>query len=179
VIFEDRKENRSHRPRKGAGFTLMEILVVCFIISLTLVVSIPALRDTLLTDPLKTTARKIIGTVRSLREDAIREQQAYVLTFDLAEKRIRYQKEGDQNPEKAAGDDGNMGMELPSSVHIMDIWTKSDGKQNKGTITLWISPQGYMDKTVVHITDDSDTISILFSPFLGSIKVVDGYVDLE
>lgn len=177
---EGREESRPCRLKEEAGFTLIEILVVCFIISITLIVSIPTLRDTLLSDPLKTTTRKIIGTVRSLREDAIREQQAYVLSFDLGNKRIRYQKGGGQDgDQKEAAVEDKKGVELPSDVRIMDVWTKSNGKQSQGTITLWISPQGYMDETVLHVTDESNTISILFSPFLGSIKVVDGYADFE
>lgn len=186
MTLERKKVDRFYyRRNKEAGFTLIEILVVCFIISITLIVSIPALRDTLLTDPLKTTSRKIIGTVRSLREEAIREQQPYVLSFNLEEKRLGYQKANEQDrgrEDTFVSQDyksREKEIELPESVHIMDIWTKSDGKQSQGTIKLWISPQGYMDKTVIHITDDSDTISIFFSPFLGSIKVVDGYADLE
>ena len=59
-----------------AAFTLVELLVVCLLISLTLAVSVPALRDTLLTDQLKATSRKIIGAIRERREEAVRDQQS-------------------------------------------------------------------------------------------------------
>lgn len=166
------------RHGNEAAFTLVELLVVCLLISIMLAVSVPVLRDTLLTDHLKATTRKIIGTIKALREEAVREQQSFSLYFDIEQKRIWYEKDGekDQEEQKAAME---RGLHLPSSVRILDVWTKSDGRQSLGTATLWISRQGYMDMTVIHMTDDSDTISIVFSPFLGAIKVVDGYADLE
>ena len=94
----------------------------------------------------------------------------------MEKKRIWYEKDDEKDPEerKASFD---RGMQLPASVRILDVWTKSDGRQVEGIASLWITRQGYMDQTVIHMTDDSDTQSILFSPFLGSIKVVDGYAE--
>lgn len=185
VLFELRKKARC-RNKTEAAFTLLELLVVCFLISIMLLVSVPALRDTFLTDPLKSTTRKIIGTVRSLRGEAIRSRQSFILSFDLDHKRIKYKKDIEQKINQQDLDEKKNPVEtdttvvdLPSSVQIMDVWTKSDGKQTQGTVDLWISPQGYMDMTVVHITDDNETLSIFFSPFLASIKVVGGYADLQ
>jgi type II secretory pathway pseudopilin PulG len=164
--------------RDETAFTLIELLVVCLLLSLTLAVSVPALRDTLLTDQLKATSRKIIGAVRERREEAVRDQQSFVLYVDMDKNHIWYEKDGEKDPEerKASFD---RGMQLPASVRILDVWTKSDGRKVGGIASLWITRQGYMDQTVIHMTDGSDTQSILFSPFLGSIKVVDGYAEVE
>ena len=166
------------RQGSEAAFTLVELLVVCLLISITLAVSVPALRDTLFTDHLKATTRKIIGTIRELREEAVREQQPFMLYFDMEQKRIWYEKDGEKDPEQQQVF-FDRGIQLPASVRILDVWTKSDGRQTQGIASLWITRLGYMDMTVIHMTDDSDTISIIFSPFLGSIKVADGYLDLE
>ena len=161
-----------------SAFTLVEILVVCLLISITMAVTLPTLRDSLVTNDLKTATRKIIGTIRELREDAIREQQSYTLYFDMGKKRIRYAKDNDKAKEEQTRSIESE-VQLPPAVRILDIWTKSDGRQSLGTATLVINRQGYMDITVIHMTNDSDTISIFFSPFLSSIKVVDGYADFE
>jgi type II secretory pathway pseudopilin PulG len=164
--------------KSETAFTLIELLVVCLLLSLTLFVSVPVLRDTLLTDQLKAASRKIVGAVRERREEAVRDQQSFVLYVDIDKKYIWYEKDGEKDPEerKASFD---RGMQLPDSVRILDVWTKSNGRQIEGIAGLWITRQGYMDQTVIHLTDDSDTRSLLFSPFLSSIKVVDGYAEVE
>ncbi len=166
------------RSGNETGFTLVEILVVCLLISITLAVAVPTLRDTLLTNQLKAASRKIIGIIRDLRETAVNEHQPYTLYFDLGKKRIWYEKDNEKDRQDHIQLPENE-IQLPAAVRILDIWTKSDGRKSFGTATLWISRQGYMDMTVIHITDESDTISIFFSPFLGSIKVSDGYANFE
>ena len=161
-----------------SAFTLVEILVVCLLISITLAVTVPTMRDSLVTNDLKTATRKIIGTIRELREDAIREQQSYTIYFDMEKKRIRYAKDTDKAQEEQTTSIESE-IQLPPAVRILDIWTKSDGRQSHGAATLLINRQGYMDMTVIHITNDSNTMSISFSPFLSSIKVVDGYAEFE
>jgi type II secretory pathway pseudopilin PulG len=166
------------RHGSEAAFTLVEILVVCLLISIMLAVSVPTLRDIMLTDHLKATTRKIIGTIRELREEAVREQLSFMLYLDMEKKHIWYEREGKSGPEERQASI-DRGIQLPASVRILDVWTKSDGRQARGVPGLWISKQGYMDMTVIHMTDDNATISIMFSPFLGSIKVADGYLDFE
>ncbi len=162
--------------RKEAAFTLLELLVVCTLISIMLAVSIPALRDTLFTDPLKASTRKIIGMVKGVREKAIRLQGSVLLHIDADEGTIWYDDvnvSGGTAVKKTT-------LELPSSVRIVDVWTKSAGKSDIGSVILHISKRGYMDHTVIHLGDDGDgSMSIVFSPFLGSIEVFDEYISLE
>jgi Tfp pilus assembly protein FimT len=169
--YGDRAENE-------AAFTLIEVLVVCLLISIILSVGIPALHDSLLTNQLKATSRKIISTVQGLRNEAIRSRQSFTLFIDLDGNRMWHKPD-----ESITTKDRQRSVKditvFPSSIHVVDVWSKSMGKQSQGTKTLWITPQGYMDMTVFHITDGGETISILISPFLGSIRVVDGYADLE
>ncbi len=158
-----------HSARKEEAFTLLELLVVTTLISIMLAVSVPALRDTLFTDQLKASTRKIIGTVKGVREAAIRKQLQIPLHLDTDEGTIWYDDNGK-----------TIQHDLPSSVKIVDVWTKSGGKNDTGDIVLNISKQGYMDHTVIHLSDDSDAnMSIVFSPFLGSIEVFDEYISLE
>ncbi len=160
------------------AFTLIEVLVICFLISIMLSVGIPTIRDDLLTDQLKTASRKIIDTVRGLREEAVQDGQAFSLFLDLEGKSMWYlrdeqmKQEDQDHPEKDI-------FKLPNSVRIVDVWTKSGGKMTEGTIHLMISQQGYMDTTVIHLAESKDIKSIFFFPFLGSVKIVDGYADFE
>ena len=179
AVMSIRKRFRSLlRYGNERAFTLVELLVVCLLISITLAVTVPTMRDSLVTNDLKTATRKIIGTIRELREDAVREQQSYTIYFDMEKNRVWYAKDDNKAREEQTTSLKSE-VQLPSAVRILDIWTKSDGSQSLGTASLWISRQGYMDMTVIHITNDSDTMTISFSPFLSSIKVVDGYAEFE
>ncbi len=159
------------------AFTLIEVLVVCLLISIILTVGIPVLNGTLFTDQLKTASRKIIGTVRDAREHAVSNQKSLVLVFDLERDRLWYEND---DPKTTQGKRPAVhAVYLPPSVRIVDIWTKSQGKQSHGTVNLWIKKQGYMDRTIIHITNTDDILSIILSPFLGSIKVVGGYAESD
>lgn len=168
--------------RKNSGesaFTLFELIVVCALISVMLVVAVPPLRNNLLTDPLKASSRQVVGFVKGLREKAIREQQAYLIYFDISGNSIWAEKDHEivlLDSEKANED----GVRLPEPVRILDVWTTGEGKLESGRPVLWVTKQGYMDQTVIHLgTDGGEVMSLLVSPFLGTVRIADSYVDLD
>ncbi len=162
-----------------SAFTLFELLVVCALISVMLAVAVPTLKNSLLTDPLKTSSRQVIGLIKAVREKAVRDQQAYLITFDRTENRIWFLKESAVGLEDAEENITDV-LHLPEPIRILDIWTRSDGKQETDRPTLWVSKQGYIDETLIHLGNDEDEVlSMLFSPFLGNVRITDKYVDLE
>lgn len=162
-----------------SAFTLFELLVVCALISVLLALGVPTLKNTLLTDPLKTSSRHIIGLIKAVREKAIRDQQAYLISFDLVDNTIRFLKESAKGQEDPDAEETDV-LHLEKPVRILDLWTKTEGKLDDGQLTLWISKQGYIDETLIHLGNDEDEVmSILFSPFLGNVRITDSYVDLE
>ena len=171
---------RQGGPGRGeAAFTLFELLVVSALIAVMLAVAVPTLKNTLLTDPLKTSSRQVIGLIKAVREEAVREQQAYVITFDLEKNRIWYRKETaveQQEPDEVAAD----ALQLAQTVRVTDIWTRSDGRLDEGQPQLWVSRQGYIDETLIHLENDEDEVlTMLFSPFLGNVRITDSYVEME
>ncbi len=160
----------------------MELIIVCILISLVLSISIPTLRNSLYTNELTSTTRKIIGTVKELRNLAVREQQPYLLHFDLDDNKIWYEiddgEDGDDSLDE--DEDEEKGMVFPTGISITDVQTHSQGIKSLGSMTVWISKRGYMDQTVLHISDEDDKAFTLFlSPFSGSAKVYEDYVEFE
>ena len=69
--------------KQNKGYTLIEMTLVVFLLGVILAISIPNFRYSLLTDGLKSTTRKIIGIVKEVRNEAIREQKTYLFNVDL------------------------------------------------------------------------------------------------
>ncbi len=165
--------------RNESAFTLFELLVVSALISVMLAVAVPTLKNTVLTDPLKTSSRQVIGLIKAVREKAVRDQQAYLITFDLSENRIRFLKESVVGFDDT-GEDITDELHLTEPVRILDVWTKSEGRQDTDRQILWVSKQGYIDETLIHLGNDKDEVlSMLFSPFLGKVQIMDTYVELQ
>lgn len=61
----------SRKPRKGSGFTLLELLTVIVIILVMLGVSIPVLRNMSRSSKLRASARDLISMMRYARSEAI------------------------------------------------------------------------------------------------------------
>jgi type II secretory pathway pseudopilin PulG len=162
-----------------SAFTLFELLVVCALISVMLAVTVPTLRNTLLTDSLKSSSRQIVGMIKGTRELAIREQQAYLIYFDLTNRSIWVEQEAEKGLDELEEEDKKI-LQLPGSVRFLDVWTSGEGKLESGRPALLISRQGYMDQTMIHLGDDDDEVlSLLFSPFLGNVQVFDSYAELD
>ena len=61
----------------------------------------------------------------------------------------------------------------------MDVWFKGKGKKVDGDISIRFSKKGYVEQTVIHLgAEDGREFSLVLSPFLGTIKIYDKYVDI-
>jgi len=170
-------EGAGIRGRKAGsnsrGFTLLELIVVCFLIGIMLVVSVPTLKNTFVDDPLKATARKIIGFINGVRELAAREQQPYFLFFDRGDTLVRYEKDIPAGLKETK--EVKQELDFPAEVKLSEIWTQSEGVYGDDQNRIWISPKGYMDQTVLHLADKTRVMSLHFSPFLESVTIYDKY----
>lgn len=161
----------------AAGFTLLELVIVMVLVSLFMVVSIPALRNTLLDDPLAVSARRLIGYLGSLREMAVGEQQGYLVVADLDENRLWFRSESALAKEDAEPPESGLYSPV-APVRLKDVWRRETGAVVSGQAELWMSRQGYLKMTVVHLEDsDGKTLSLLLRPFLPEIEVRDGYYE--
>lgn len=166
---------------RGAGFTLLELIIVLVLIGLLMVVSIPALRDRVFDDPLRAAGRKLIGYIDGVRDMAVREQRSYVLFIDLNENRLWYLREADLKTGEAAVPEKGV-LQLSGGVELRDVWMKAAGVVREGIAELWVSRQGYLDQTVFHLAnkgEGEETLSLRILPFLPTVEVLDGYYEPE
>jgi prepilin-type N-terminal cleavage/methylation domain-containing protein len=156
------------------GFTLLELVVVIGLLGLMLVVTVPRFRQTLTTNELKASARKIIGLVREVRDRAIRDHKDYRLHIDIGANRFWVVADGATVEDTTLAKENGLG--LPAGVRVLDVWLQSRGKQTAGEVVIRFSRKGYIEQSIFHLgADDGDRISLLLTPFLGEIKIYDGY----
>lgn len=162
------------------GFTLLELIIVCLLITVSMAFSVPSLRQAMVIDQLAASSRKVIALIKEVRTLAAQEQQPYLVFVDLDRDKIWYQLDIPDSKEKKEIETHQPGIQLPPSVHFQDIQSGTPEKKTSGEVALWINRQGYMDQTILHLADDQDNIiSLVLSPFLGTIKAHDTYINLE
>jgi len=154
------------------GFTLLELLIVCLLISISLAFAIPTLRNNLVSDELASGSRKVISLIKSCRSRAVSQHQSFLIFYDVAEGKFWYQPAETKDESKIAPS----AISLPPGVQIRSV-TQASTIKDKTTKqnSIWISKQGYMDKTAIElISKDNKSISLLISTFLPVIKVIEG-----
>jgi prepilin-type N-terminal cleavage/methylation domain-containing protein len=166
-----------HQINTAKGYTLIELTVVVFLIGVMLAVSIPRFRYSLITDNLKSTTRKIVGLVKNLRNEAIREQKIYFLHVDIEANKLWIEFDAITEEEREMAQE--KAFHLPVDVRIVDFWTKSNGKTTEGEVAIKFNKKGYVDQTIIHLgAEDGREFSLVLHPFLAKIESYDKYVDI-
>ncbi|MEA3471618.1 MAG: prepilin-type N-terminal cleavage/methylation domain-containing protein [Thermodesulfobacteriota bacterium] len=159
------------------GFTLVELTVVIFLVGLMLLIAIPRVRDTVLTNELKSTVNYLAQTALELRSTSVREQIDYLLYLDINDRLIWFHT-SDMTPE-AKSESKKRAYHLPGNVKIADGYRFGREKQIDGEIIIRFFREGYVQPTVVHLVDGSDFFTLVFEPFLNDIKVHESYIEIE
>lgn len=162
------------------GFTLLELIIVCLLITVSLAFSVPNLRQALVVDQLAANSRKVIALIKEVRNLAAQKQQPYLIHFDLDRKKIWYQQDVPASKEEKKHETPHPSIQFPSSVRVQDLQIGTAEKKTSGEVVLWVNRQGYLEQTILHLADDQDNIiSLSLSPFYSTIKAYDTYVSLE
>jgi len=157
------------------GYTLIELIVVIVLLGLMFGLVVPKFRQAVISDGLDATSLRLIGLVEDLRERAISNQVSYVLHFDMREKELwAFPTDATAEEQETARE---RAYRLPDDVAIEDIWSWSRGKLYDET-SIHFSKKGYIEQSMIHLqSEDGRQLSLELTPFLGSIKIHDGYVD--
>lgn len=136
------------------------------------------MRNTFLTNPLKSTARQVVGLINEVRQTAVRNQQAYQLHFSQLENRIWYEKDAPEETQSLEEESNKQKQELqfPESIRIANFWLHSSGVSSEEQTSLWISKKGYMDQAAIQLSDSgSDSLTIKLNPFTEPIIITEEF----
>lgn len=174
----------SNKRSDERGFTLLELIVVTALMGIMLSLSIPSMRDSFFTDPLKSAARNMMGLVSGVRAQAVRSRQPYLLHISQADNRIwceMDQPEGSESQKEAEALESDIpatkDLVFPESVHVAGVWLENDEDPALDDMVAWISEKGYMTETIIQLEDDEGNhLNVQFYPFIGPAIVGDSAV---
>lgn len=165
---------------QNAGFTLIELILVMFILGGLLLIAAPKISNVTETS-LKSASRNLGGMIKYLYSDSIFKKNIYKLRFDIDQN--QYWVESIQNKKFAVSDDPILKRrKLPDGVFFEDIFTeRSQEKIKKGNeVFILFLPSGFVDYAVIHIGSDSnESYTIETKPYTGGTKIYDQYYDLR
>jgi hypothetical protein len=164
----------SHVLRSSRGFTILEIILVLFLLVGLLGIILPRIS---LEENLGSVGRRMVGTVRSLQSMAISTQKTVRLYIDV-DRGVYWPVILDGNQEKLPNDAAwATPLNLPATVRFSDILAVQ-GKKESGRVELSFYPTGRIDSTTMHLTDARNNIlAIVIEPVTGAIRMSDERIE--
>ena len=157
---------------------MIELMVILIFAGIVLGLTIPRFQTGFLTDDLKASTRKMIGLIRGLKDEAVREHKVCFLHFDLESN--RYWIESTLMSEEERARAAENAFVLPGGIQVLDVWFRDKGKQMVGQTAIRFSEKGYIQPSVIHLgSEDERVFTLELSPFLGKVRIHEGYIEFE
>ena len=164
--------------KTNSGFSLIEILVVMFLIGSFFLFAVPRFQDITEVN-IKSASRKLSGIIRYTYNESIFKKNMYRLVFDLDND--EYWVEVLKGTEFVESKNPVMTKKkLPSGTFFRDISTeRSFGKVQEGRdIFLLFLPTGFVEYAVIHLeTESRRNYTLVTNPYTGITNVYDEYVE--
>ena len=141
------------------GFTLIELIIVIFIISLTTALIMPSFWGTG-ERALKSEAKRIGNTLRYIYDEAAGKKQPYVLKFNLDKDTWKFESEIESRSFK-----------LKEDVMFKEIVIPSLGEISFGEVELIFTPTGPEEPIALHLIKDNAEYTVEFNHLSGRAKI--------
>ncbi|MEQ1791886.1 MAG: hypothetical protein E8D51_06290 [Nitrospira sp.] len=163
-----------HALRSSHGFTILEIILVLFLLVGLLGIVLPRIS---LEENLGSVGRRMVGTVRSLQGMAMLTQKTVRLYVDL-DRGIFWPVILDGNEEKVPTDaTWATPLNLPEHIRFSDMLA-SQGKKETGRVDLFFYPTGRVDPMTMHLVDkNNNVLAIAIEPVTGAIRMSDERIE--
>jgi len=163
--------------KREQGFSLLELMVVLFVVGLVLAFTFPKFQN-LLGGDIKSVSRKLVGTIQYLYDESAIQRKIHRLNFDLTEQKYWASVLQETNevtrmevpvlPERV----------LPRGVRLEDVVVLHEGKVTQGETFTEFYPIGGVEKTTIHLRDSrGEKITLEINSLTGKVHVHEGYHD--
>jgi general secretion pathway protein H len=157
------------------GYTLIELSVVVLLIGMMLLIAVPRVRDTLLRDDLTAATRQLVVVARELKNEAVREQVDYLLHLDLDRPGF-WTYSADTTAEKQAAIRKGA-VRFSGGIRIAGVRHPREAARMDGETVIRFFSGGYAEPTVIHLTKEDRTFTLVLHPFLPTVGVHEKHVD--
>lgn len=163
-----------HALRSSSGFTILEMILVLFLLAGLLGIVIPRMS---FGENVGTVGRKLVGTIRSLQGMAILSQKTVRLYLDL-DRGLYWPMVLDGNQEKTPIDaTWTIPFALPDSIRFVDVVT-AQGRRESGRADFYLYPNGRIDTATIHVIDTGNNLlGLAIEPVTGLITVSDERIE--
>ena len=160
-----------------AGFTLIEIAVVLFLMALMALLIVPSTR-TFHMSRLKHESRRLAGRAAFLYDQASAQKVVLRLTFNIDAQAYSVSRLDPHSAAPVFAPDLEAGagpVKLPPDVRLRDVTVEGQGTVTRGTVDCNFYPEGYVDATVIHLADPAGSVFTLsFQPLTGRVSIARG-----
>ncbi len=168
----------SHPLGASAGFTLLELAIVIFIMALMFTLVVPY-TGSYRKARLKSEARRLAGRASYLFDEASAQKVFLRLVFDLNHQVysvVRMDPYAMPTPSfQPDRTGGGAPVAMPPAIAIRDVTVGDIGTFTAGMVSTQFYPEGYVDATLVHMVDLSGHVMTLaFNPVTGRVSIAEG-----
>jgi prepilin-type N-terminal cleavage/methylation domain-containing protein len=161
----------------SAGFTLLEIAVVLFLMGLIMVIALPYIGG-YTNGQLKSASRRMAGRATYLFDEASARKLVIQLVFDMDNSLYFVMVADPYAPQPTFFPDlspSGARVKLPDQVRIRDVTVEGIGTLSRGTVATQFYPEGYVDATLIHLIDNKGRIMTLrIDPLTGRVNIANG-----
>lgn len=185
------------------GFTLIEILIVLGIIAAVITLGLGRVRRT--ENNVKATFRELTVLSKEIRNQARLTQSFFRLMIQIEPDGSRYWVEKGsaietkdakeefktQQEQETSSDEKKKSSfalfkkltkkekSLPSGVKFKSLEILNAEPMTDGLGAIYYSPEGLVEASIIHITDDKNTWSMLINPLTGIIDIADEEISMK
>lgn len=162
--------------RSQSAFTLIEIAIVVFILSLVALLTFPRLHHWTGGDA-RSAARELAGLVDALVQESVASHTMFRLHYDLGAHTFWVTSLTQTGGVLEEGAPRGAVRRLPADVRFRDVATPHQGLMTEGDAFTQFFPSGRVTRTTIHLTEGDHVSTLIINPISGRVSVRDG--DLE
>lgn len=163
-----------HRSLESAGFTILEMLIVLFFLTVVVVVVFPRFS---LDEDLSSTGRKLVGVLRTFQGLAATNQQPLKLYFDL-DQGTYWMMMVEGKEERLPLDPGwKIPRSLPESIRLTEVSVGQE-KRFSGRVSVSFFANGRIEPVTMYLMDEKNNLlGLAVDSLTGWIRVSDERLD--
>lgn len=163
-----------HRSLESAGFTILEMLIVLFLLTVVVVVVFPRFS---LDEDLSSTGRKLVGVLRTFQGLAATNQQPLKLYFDL-DQGTYWMMMVEGKEERLPLDPGwKIPRSLPESIRLTEVSVGQE-KRFSGRVSVSFFANGRIEPVTMYLMDEKNNLlGLAVDSLTGWVRVSDERLD--